>query len=396
MRVLYVQYTNPGAYPPLVRGAELVAERGGEVRMLGTRVRGLEALDVQPVPGISVQLADAASDGWRLKTHYARYAAWVAREAVAWRPDWIYASDLLSAPVALALARLTDARIAYHEHDAPVHDRPSWFVQRCLHARDRLLHSADLVIAPNAARARRLSTLVGGRDVLTVWNCPRRPVGRPARADAPAGFRILFRGSVNANRLPLAVVDALATLGEDASLSIAGYETAGSRGYLQRIADHARTLGIADRVRHLGTVPERDLASVCRTMHIGLALMPMASGDENMTNMTGASNKVFEYLAYGIVPLVSDLEDWRETFVRPGYALACDPRDAASIAAALGSARSERPAMQAIAERGWQRLQDDWNYETQFAPVLEAMGVPGGYFAAPNVRPPHGEVVCAS
>ena len=40
MRVLYVQYTNPGAYPPLVRGAQLLAESGAEVLMLGTRVRG--------------------------------------------------------------------------------------------------------------------------------------------------------------------------------------------------------------------------------------------------------------------------------------------------------------------------------------------------------------------
>ena len=28
MRVLYVQYTNPGVYPPIVRGAQLLAEIG--------------------------------------------------------------------------------------------------------------------------------------------------------------------------------------------------------------------------------------------------------------------------------------------------------------------------------------------------------------------------------
>ena len=109
MRVLHVQYTNPGAYPPLVRGAELLAEAGAEVLMLGTRVDGLDALDAQPRGDVRVRLMPAAGTGWRLKAHYARYAAWVAREGAVWKPDWIYASDLLSAPIALALHRLTGA-----------------------------------------------------------------------------------------------------------------------------------------------------------------------------------------------------------------------------------------------------------------------------------------------
>ncbi len=60
MRVLYVQYTNPGAYPPLVRGATLLAESGAEVRMLGTRVRDTDALDVSPSKGIDVRLMNEA------------------------------------------------------------------------------------------------------------------------------------------------------------------------------------------------------------------------------------------------------------------------------------------------------------------------------------------------
>ena len=88
MRVLHVQYTNPGAYPPLVRGAQLLAESGAEVRLLGTRVRGLDALDIVPTSRVSVRLMQEAADGWRLKPHYARYAAWATGEATRWKPDW--------------------------------------------------------------------------------------------------------------------------------------------------------------------------------------------------------------------------------------------------------------------------------------------------------------------
>ena len=395
MRVLYVQYTNPGAYPPLVRSAQLLAESGAEVLMLGTRVRELDALDVRPTHGISVALTDAAGDGWRLKAHYARYAAWVARQAAAWKPDWIYASDLLSAPVALGLSALVRARVLYHEHDAPVHERPSWVIQRSLDARRRLVRAADLVVAPNVERARRLSALAGTREIVTVWNCPRRPTRRPVRAQSPDGLRVIFRGSVNPDRLPPTVIEALAALPEGVTLDVAGYETAGSRGYLATLASEADRLGVRTRVRLLGTVPERELAGICERCDVGLALMPMQSRDENLRHMTGASNKVFEYLASGVAPLVSDLPDWRRTFVDPGYALSCDPRDAGSVANTLGAALERRSVLRDLADRGWQRLELDWNYEHQFAPVLDAMWGRAAVRAPAVAASAHEEAECA-
>ncbi len=373
MRVLYVQYTNPGAYPPLVRGARLLAESGAEVMMLGTRVRGLDALDALPIPGVNFRLMAAASEGWRLKAHYARYAAWVARDGTAFRPDWIYASDLLSAPIARAIAALSGARIVYHEHDAPAIGHESWTIKRCLEARQWLLRQADIVVTPNAERSAHLSKASGGRSVITVWNCPLRPTDAPIRVLRNEGLCVLFRGSINSERLPLTVIEALACVGDGTSLNIAGYETVGSRGHVVDLVTRAERLGIRERVRVLGTITEAALATVGAQCDVGLAFMPMSSSDENMRHMTGASNKVFEYLSHGIAPLVSNLPDWRATFVDPGYALECDPTDSESIAGALAWAAQHRDAVQEIASRGWERLQVDWNYESQFEPVLRAM-----------------------
>ena len=49
--------------------------------------------------------------------------------------------------------------------------------------------------------------------------------------------------------------------------------------------------------------------------------------DLNMLHMVAASNKPFDYMACGLPLLVTDLPEWVETFVKPGYALACDPDD---------------------------------------------------------------------
>jgi len=157
------------------------------------------------------------------------------------------------------------------------------------------------------------------------------------------------------------------------TLEVAGYETVGSRGHIAAVAAHARSRGVGERIRFLGTVSEDERSVVSEQCDIGLALMPMASSDENMRHMAGASNKPFEYLSCGVVPLVSDLPDWRRTFVEPGYALVCNPSQAESIAGAFEWAARHRAALREIATRGWERLRLDWNYESQFAPVLDAM-----------------------
>ena len=394
MRVLYVQYTNPGAYPPLVRGARLLADSGADVHMLGVQVRGLEALDAEPDSRISVEIMPAGASTWQLKAHYARYVAWVAREGARWRPDWVYASDVLAAPAALTLAAVTGARVLYHEHDAPSLDHESWAYRQCLAARQRLLRRADIVVAPNAERGRRLAELGGGRSVITAWNCPPTPGTAPRRAGHGDRLRVIYRGSINADRLPSTVIDAVARTA-NVHLAIAGYETAGSRGHVEHLLSRAAHLDLTGRVADLGTLPGALLESICAERDLGLALMPMESTDENMRHMTGASNKLFEYLASGVVPLVSDLAEWRATFVDAGCAVACDPRSPESIAGVFSWALERPDALRAIADRGWQRLQRDWNYETQFAPIMRALWTAldsASAGAAPEPR----EAQCAS
>jgi glycosyltransferase involved in cell wall biosynthesis len=373
MRVLYVQYTNPGAYPPVVRGAELLAQSGAEVTLLGVRVAGLDALRVTEGPGLRARCLPSERGGSGIKARYARYAAWATREAMRWRPDWVYASDVLAAPIALAIAALTGARVVYHEHDAPAVEHPSWALRQCLAARRRLVRDAQVVVAPNAARAARLAAFRGGRSVVTAWNCPRRPTDRlPMPRSDHGPLRLAYRGSINAERFPPSIIEAVRR-GGSVAVEVVGYETEGSRGYCDQLAALATKLGVPERVRLHGTLPAPHADAVVERCHVGLALMPMTSRDENMRSMAGASNKVFEYLAAGAVPLVSDLPEWRTEFVEPGYAIACDPREPASVIDALAWADRHRADLRAIALRGWERLRADWNYETQFAPVLKAI-----------------------
>ena len=89
--------------------------------------------------------------------------------------------------------------------------------------------------------------------------------------------------------------------------------------------------------------------------------------------MTGASNKPFDYMAAGLALLVSDRPDWRDMFVGPGYARACDPTDPASIAAALTWFLDHPAERRAMGARGRAKIAAEWNYDTAFAPVMSAL-----------------------
>jgi glycosyltransferase involved in cell wall biosynthesis len=140
---------------------------------------------------------------------------------------------------------------------------------------------------------------------------------------------------------------------------------------MQQLQERACQLGLSERVDFLGTMATRsNLFEWCRGCHVGLALMPKESGDVNEQTMTGASNKPFDYLACGLALLVSDLPDWRAMYVEPGYGLACDSDDPKGIATALRWFLEHPAETQTMGERGRQRIVSEWNYETQFAPVL--------------------------
>jgi len=54
-RILYVQFTNPAAYPPLEHSARLFADAGWDVMFLGTGALGADRLEFRPHRRIQVK-----------------------------------------------------------------------------------------------------------------------------------------------------------------------------------------------------------------------------------------------------------------------------------------------------------------------------------------------------
>jgi glycosyltransferase involved in cell wall biosynthesis len=375
-RIVYVQYTRPDAYVPLEQSSKILISAGWEALFLGTAADGAaDLISFSGHPENTVRRLRRCRPGWLQKAHYIMFCFWVLGWVVRWRPQWIYASDVLSCPAVVVPSVLLGARVVYHEHDSP--GAAGGFVDRvCMVARKFIARRAQICILPNKERAAQASAQLDVKRVVCVWNCPRRSEVAVARARRRHRQRmtVVYQGSITPERLPATVLAALATLPDTVTLSVVGYESPGSPGYLNSLKHEAFRLGVAPRVEWVGTLRSREeLLAHCRRCDVGLALMPSATHDGNLRAMVGASGKVFDYIASGLAVLVSDQTAWRETFVEPGYGLFCNPDDVSSIASRLEWFLEHPDETLLMGERGRQRVLSGWNYEQEFAPVMKVL-----------------------
>ncbi len=370
-RIVYIQYTNPAGYPSLEHSARLLADAGWRVLFLGT-VAPHDVMRFRPHAHITTRYLAFQARGWKQKIHFLTFCAWAMYETWRWRAQWLYASDLYATPTALLMNYVLPVKVIYHEHDTPA--GTSFLARICRATRARLARRATLCVLPNQKRAQMFAQQF---DVVAktfcVWNCPERAEVVPLPARVDSRFRLLYHGSIVPSRLPLAVIDALTQLPEYVCLRIVGYETIGHTGYVETLLRRARELHLEARVEYVQHIPRFELLERARECDVGLALLPLQSADVNEQTMTGASNKPFDYLACGLPLIVSDLADWRALFVENGFARACNPADASSIAQAVCWYLDHPRERRAMGERGRAKILSEWNYETQFVNVYKSL-----------------------
>lgn len=375
-RILYIQFTDPNGYPPLEHLSQLLAERGWLVTMVGTASFGDNIIEMPADPRITIQKLRAVRGRWRQKIQYLEFFGRGIQASLRLRPKWIYASDPLSAPLALLLVRLTKARVIYHEHDAPNLDREySRLMKFAIACRNRLAREATICVIPQTDRLRLFLAQTGRTGpTYCVWNCPRsNEIQRAAPRQGPE-LVVYYHGSINPSRLPVQLVEAVCRFKGAVHIWVAGYETAGSRGYVEEMQRLASKNGAPSALKWLGTIPlRRDLLKNAAQADVGLSLMPMASDDINMTYMVGASNKPFDYMASGLPLLVSDLPAWTSLFVTTGFARACRPHDVDSIESELRWFLEHPRERQAMSERCRDQIRTSWNYECMAHDVITAI-----------------------
>ena len=373
-KITYIQYTNPAAYPPLQHSSRIFAKAGWKVLFLGTGSRGeSNSFEFPPHENIIVKRWKYYNPGLVQKLHYIFFSFWSA--FISWwsGSSWVYASDMIACPAAILARNIFGIKIIYHEHDSPNGDsqKETLFIKFLLRCRKYLAQKAEIVIFPNADRAKLYQEETGRiGPIEIVWNVPSMDELRFFKTNKPSHPVLFYHGSLNEARLPTSVLDALKLLDSNVSLVFAGYSTGISYDYGQWYLDEAKKRGLDNRVRYLGSLVDRVLLlAECSKASIGLAFMPKTTNDINMKHMVGASNKPFDYLICGLDVIITDRPEWNDFYVTRGLAISCNPDNKFSIVDAIEKYTCGGPEKLGRGKKVLDLLNSEWNYEFQFRDV---------------------------
>jgi len=83
-RILFIQYANPAAYPPLLHGTRILAREGWQVRVLGVETPGTLPLEWPRTEGVDCRVMRGTPVGLLLKLQYLIYTV-VLHRYLRWR-----------------------------------------------------------------------------------------------------------------------------------------------------------------------------------------------------------------------------------------------------------------------------------------------------------------------
>src|SRR5215216_3800589 len=111
-RIVYAQYSNPAAYPPLMHSARILADAGWDVLVLGIEDAATEKLAFPTHPRITQKRLPRVRLGWRRRFYFLWFCVWMIWHMRRWRAAWLYAADLFVTPSAWLASFLPNVHVA--------------------------------------------------------------------------------------------------------------------------------------------------------------------------------------------------------------------------------------------------------------------------------------------
>lgn len=371
-KVLFLQVTDPAAYPPIINAASLFSAAGWRPVFLSSPTRN-GTMTLPDLPGMRVVTLPKRRTSDVSKLDFALYSAAAAKIAFFERPNLIYASDSLAAIPAIAARVCSDAKLIYHEHDSSTNS----LNEKKLIARARryAITKANRVIFPNFDRAKQsLSGIdVDPKKLEIVWNLPRKSEVVSIKRTSMNPLSLHYHGTITPERIPEAAIQAAASLEGRVQVNIVGYETSSGRGYLNYLMSKYSSGENRGVIQYLGQISRSDLIEVASKSDLGMAFMPSLSDSLDMRCMLGASNKPFDYMAAGLPVIVSDLPDWRSFYVEKGFGFAVNPGSSVDIRSLLEYLISSKEKIREMSIDCQRKILREWNYDSKFPKIIEAM-----------------------
>ena len=252
-----------------------------------------------------------------------------ALQRLASEVDLFWVIDYPSLPTALRVAKQTGVRVLYETVDLvpEYHYRGDRYRKNQLRAERRLIGQVDAFITACDSYAdyymERYGSILARRPVVRDNMPPNivdsiRPSSRP--------LRILFLGSLMFDRPVAELIDALALVRSDVTLTFQGKNLVGDMPH-----DKIRALGLAERIYLLDPCPPESIVETAAEYDVGI----VALKGENENERRASTSKLFTYMSAGLAILGSNLPGIARVIRAYNNGLLVDTMEPAMWAAAI-------------------------------------------------------------
>lgn len=378
-KIAFILYSDPMIYPPTMNAANIFAEHGWEVDVFCIRHPTDEYIEY--ASAVNVTYFDRHRRGFSLRIQYVLFSLWCGMMARKRRYKWIFSYDTMAVGPGKFAARASSAKWCYHNHDmweaSSVKGWYAWLKRLEL----RSARVADIVVFPQADRARIFAREAKlKKDPLVVHNGPRKKWAVQVLNPHPEILVLkqrcqkvaLYQGGLSSDFELDKLIEALPLCKADVGICMVGKEI--EPGIRERYLGQAQKLGEEKRILILPAMPYDKLPSVTGFCDVGIAKFTEdESTSVNDFYLAGASNKLAEYMAFGLPILAPDTPINRRFILQDGHGLVCRVSDPASVAENLDRLLLDNQCYGAIRQNNLRAFEERYNYDTQFNKVLEVL-----------------------
>jgi len=377
LKIDIVILSDPDFYPPTINAANILAERGHDINLIGIHYEKAQRQKLHP----SIKRINYGSHKTGLQNVWQYFSFfWRLKKQIKSRkPDWVIAYDSMAVgPTAFAAGKKT--KWIFHNHDLFTNPR-GWY-KLISWLEKRWSHKATLVSFPQEDRARFFMKQASLNTFPSiVYNGPRKEwagLMQPPHTALQAWIRddkfiVLYQGQFSKYFNLDILIRSFQFLPERVVLCIVGRPL--EAGIVEEYESIISEIKLKHRVQILKSVTYDQVPSITRHCNLGIAKLGM---DKNIPfndyYLTGASNKVSEYLAVGLPVLMADTEVNREFYSTYGFAIFADGTSAKKIAEAIEPLTAPGSTVYAqLRQQATKAGKEIFNFDTQFEKIISVI-----------------------
>lgn len=375
-RIAFIIYSDPKIYPPTINAANILAERGWAVDIFGIKHETKE--DIRISNSVKIYYFDKYRRGVEYRIQFVIFCIWVAMKSIFNRYSYVIAYDTMAVLPGKLSSFFGRSKWGYHNHDMwdlkSVKGWYKWLKRFEL----KLANTASFVSFPQEQRAEIFKKEADlKKDPIIVYNGPRLSWKKNIdihpeleRLRSECKHVVLYQGCLSKDFQLERLLAAIPLCQANIGICLVGKEL--EQGIKDRFLNEAERLGLKNKIIILPVLPYDRLPSVTRYCDIGIAkFSDQKSGSINDYLLVGASNKLSEYMAFGLPILAPDTPVNRKIIQENGHGFVCDISREKSIAQHLDLILQNRERYENIKNVNMSSFEKVYNYDVQFEKVAQ-------------------------